>query len=210
MSTEEKILLFSKGTENLQPTCRLTLTSTHIFLSNSHSPYEDQLTFDTDSTTCILNTGENIHVWRNHNDFVEGTYQHLPQDHPLIITIGESLLKPVGIVLLHLLWKDQNEDSTQITLPNVYYFQDSPMNWVAPTGFVDVFDDEEGMLVQNKRHYSAFSWDHGKHTLRISHNKGQLPDLQVNPGINQLISLLPVTSLRSPHLFDSFPHMFLF
>ena len=97
-------------------------------LSNNKLP-EPGISFDTDSTTCVLDNCSNTHIWNNAKDFHPGTLKPvgLPKRNA-VTTIGGKDLRPQGVGKVKISWMDDHGVTSKYFLNNVLWFPSSPFN----------------------------------------------------------------------------------
>ena len=148
------------------------------------------MTFTPGSTTAIVDNSANTHIWSERSDFRKGSLKPYSSSRDRVMTVGSTSLLPQGIGDVDISWHDDHGNDYSITLENVLFFPDSPVNVISCTAFANQLGDDEGTWIQTKRQYSVFTWDFGKYTRTISHPSSNLPEIQLNPSKGWYVSFV--------------------
>ena len=150
--------------------------------------------FDGDSTDlgvgatwCVLDNSANSHIWNKESDFVPGSIRAL-NEMSSVATIGGNNFYPTGIGDLNVKIKDDENKISAITLKNVLYFPNSPVNIISVVCLADHFDDDYGTSVLTTRNSSTFTWNKQKYTKSLGHSRNRLPEIMVNEGSSSEIN----------------------
>ena len=155
------------------------------------------LTFDSDSTTCILDNSANTHIWNRRQDFVPGSLKKL-NDGPGVATVGSSTSSPRSIGDVSDSWIDNSGLRHQHILTNVLFFPDSPVSIFSVTCFSKQLHDEEGTWIKTKQHTSRFTWENNQFGLDVIHPSCDIPTLSVNINYASFQSYCSFVSTISP------------
>ena len=92
---------------------------------SDHGAY---VSFDSDTTHCVVDNCANVHIWNNINDFVQGSYIEFDQDKSTgVSAVNGSTNKPAGIGNVRISWHDDKGKKYEIELRNVLHFPSSPV-----------------------------------------------------------------------------------
>ena len=163
-------------------------TTIYALSSNDVQP-ANHVSWDSDSTTAVLDNSANTHIWNSLDDFVEGTLKYFDDDDQVgVLTIDKSTVRPVGIgtVIVGITVHDGSLE--KVALTDCLFFPSSPVKIISVTALASQFNDEDGTWIKTHWRRSTFTWDHAKHTIEFLHPTSKLPMLQVNLGFSKLSS----------------------
>ena len=132
-----------KMKSHLSPNIQKLLLSSHTVIANFLSAEEvdyldNNITFDTDGTACIVDNSANIHIWNNREDFT--TFRSLSSFK--VATIGGANHHCSAIGNRSLKWTDVNNQLHNYIIKDVLYFPGSPVNIFSVTQFANQLDDK--------------------------------------------------------------------
>jgi hypothetical protein len=182
-----KIILSSLLSKSQQP---IVSAFTSIYaLSNDDVQTENQISWDSDSTTAVLDNSANTHIWNSLDDFIEGSLRYFDDtDSVGVLTIDKSTVRPIGIGNVLVGVTDSNGTVIQIELKDCLFFPASPVKIISVTALASQFDDEDGTWIKTNWRHSTFTWNHAKHSISFMHPTSKLPMIQVNLGYSKLAS----------------------
>ena len=138
------------------------------------------VSFEVESVSFIMDTGSTDHVCRNRNLFI-GNIVKCPEID--IKGIGGSL-GAEGYGTIRFTIKDDHDKLHEMTIHNVLYIPNSPVNLFSPQRFAKDScskDGTAGSCLITSGEYSFFLWDESKYIKSIYHSKHEsLPIMYVN------------------------------
>ena len=132
--------------------------STIYAFSNDTVDALKSISWDSDSTSAVLDNSANIHIWSNLHDFVEGSLQYFDENSKIgVLTIGEDSSHPIatGTVIVGI--TDNSGSIIEVTLTKCLYFSTSPVNIISVTALTGQFNDENGTWIKTFWRRSKFS-----------------------------------------------------
>ena len=67
-------------------------------MSSEDTTMEKSISWDSDSTTAVLDNSANTHIWNELSDFIEGTLRYFEDNEDVgVLTIDKSSVRPIGI-----------------------------------------------------------------------------------------------------------------
>jgi hypothetical protein len=158
-------------------------------LSSEDTEVEKSISWDSDSTTAVLDNSANTHIWNELSDFMEGTLKYFDDNDDVgVLTIDKSSVRPIGIGTVIVGLHDNTGNLVKVKLTDCLYFPASPVKIISVTALASQLADEDGTWIQTRWRRSTFTWDHGKYTIDFFHPSSKLPMIQVNMGYSQLSS----------------------
>ena len=171
---------------------------------SDHGAY---VSFDSDTTHCVVDNCANVHIWNNINDFVQGSYIEFDQDKSTgVSAVNGSTNKPAGIGNVRISWHDDKGKKYEIELRNVLHFPSSPVKILSVVELAAQLGDDWDTWILSRRYQSTFTWAFGKFVKTIPHLKSRLPELQINSGdsaAKTLFCLLDYAKRADPRLLLS-------
>ena len=83
----------------------------------------------------------------------------------------------------------RRRNDTRFFSRKTLFFPTSPVSILSVSCLADHFDDDEGTLIQTRRHYSIIRWKNDSHQVQIKHSNHKLPELAVNTGFSSFTTL---------------------
>ena len=141
----------------------------------------NQVGFDSDSNTAIVDNSANTHIWTVESDSFPGTLMKMTKADTLgVATIRGVELIPHLIGDVQTSWRDDAGKSFDFILKGAFFPPDLPVNIVSVTALAEQLNDDSGTWIQRSRYVSIFTWDFGKLSKIIVHPTSSLPQLQMN------------------------------
>ena len=138
------------------------------------------VSFDGETSLCVVDNCANVHIWNCFQDFVAGTYIKFNQAASTgVSAVNGKSNKPAGIGDVALSWTDDDGKVYNIVLKNVLHFPNSPVKILSVVGLAEQLDDDVDTWILSRRHESLFTWDRAKHSKTIQHGSSKLPELMV-------------------------------
>ena len=94
-------------------------------------------------------------------------------------TISGTDFGPSLIGKVEWTWHDNNGQKHTLTLENVLYLPDSPVNILSVTMWADAINYYKGIWILTKRNHSVFAWDQGNLTRLFQNSTSRLPELLI-------------------------------
>lgn len=162
-----------------------TVLSSVVF--NSSALNDDVVSWDCDSVKAVLDNSANCHIWQKESDFLPGTLVRFNDNNPFgVMTIGSTKCLPVAKGTVPIKWNDNQGKSHKYMLEDCLLFPTSPVNVISVSCLAATLEDEEGTWIKTRWRRSTFAWDNEKFTMDIHHPFGNIPTINVNPGIESL------------------------
>ena len=163
-------------------------TSIYALSSNDLDP-DKMITWDTDSSTVVVDNAANTHIWNQLDDFVVGSVRYFDDDEDVgVLTIDKDSSRPIGIGTVTLTIKTSTRKMVEMELQRCLLFPASPVKIISVTALAEHYDDEDGTWIKTCWRRSEFTWNHGAHSVEFFHPSRKLPMLQVNLGHSRLTS----------------------
>ena len=94
-------------------------------------------------------------------------------------TISGTDFGPSLIGKVEWTWHDNNGQKHTLTLENVLYLPDSPVNILSVTMWADAINYYKGIWILTKRNHSVFAWDQENFTRLFQNSTSRLPELLI-------------------------------
>ena len=121
------------------------------------------VSFDSDSTVCVVDNCANIHIWDDIADFISGFYFKVGDNNSTkIFAINGKVNSPVGVEDRNMTSKDDDGIDYEIILKNVLHFPGSPVKILSVAALADQLKDDWDTWILSRRTQSTFTWDSGK------------------------------------------------
>ena len=121
------------------------------------------VSFNSDSTHCVVDNCANVHIWNNKNDYVQGSYIEFDEDKSTgVSAVNGSTNKPAGIGNVQISWKDDRGDLYEIELRNVLHFPNSPVKILSVVELATQLGDDWDTWILSRRYQSTFTWAFGE------------------------------------------------
>lgn len=147
------------------------------------------ISFDTDSTTCVVDNCSNTHVWVHRKHFTNSTFRSLDTSSSSgVYTVDGLSSCPQGIGSVPLTWRDNEGTTCSYILTDVLLFPSSPVNILSPRKFAEELNDLTNTWIKSGYECSEFVWENGSHDLTFKHNENGLPELTVNLGFTSFMT----------------------
>ena len=128
--------------------------------------YDDgtHVSFDYNSTVCVVENCANIHIWNDLSDFVPDSYIKLGNNESTKISaINGKSNSPIGIGDVNLTWKDDSGKEFEITLKIIFHFPNRPIKILSAVGLADQLKNDWETWILSRKTQSTFTWDFGKY-----------------------------------------------
>lgn len=160
-------------------------TIIHALKSVDVNEYKAFSSFDSNSTTALVDNCANIHVWNEQSQFKK--IRPIPKNSQGVSTISGQPHIAEGIGDVPTSWRDDEGKICYHTLKDVLFFKDSPVKIISPSKLATEWGptiDHEGTSITTKYLYSYFTWKFGEFSRTIQHPYHCLPELSVNEGFS--------------------------
>ena len=154
-----------------------------VLTTDDVSDSENRVTWDADSVAVVVDNSANTHVWSDLKHFEAGSVTYFDDASDVgVLTIGNESSKPLGRGRVQISILDNSGVAQPVTLEDVLYFPNSPVNIVGVTKLAEQYDDQNGTWIQTRWKRSTFVWDHEKFICDFEHPSCRLPILDVMTG----------------------------
>ena len=130
-----------------------------FFTTNIKEALNANISFDMDSTTCIVDNSVNVHIWTVQSNLVPGSLVCLVKlDNTGVASIGGVELSLHSIGGVHTNWKNDGKPHNNI-LKGALFVPDSPVNLLSVTALAEQLKDDTSTWIKTRRYKSTFTWD---------------------------------------------------
>lgn len=166
--------------------------------------------FDSDTSTVIIDNAANCHICNDLSMFVSPIASFQADDNMKVSTAGGTYA-PLGFGTVKWSWKDDSFYTHEFLIDEVLYFPESPVNILGVSKFGRQQNEPYNTGIDSNAVQSTFYWKGGRRTFPMS--LSGLPELPINHGnkiasafLSSLLSRVPsLNASRSCFLTNSKP-----